>query len=193
MGDDYLWLWADRSSRGTVLRAGGELDVVTADRFIADAVIELRHAIGPVAVDLSLLDFLDCAGAHALVAVLRAIPPWRLTEVRGIQPPVARLLELLGMDLSVPPWRHELTLSLRGQELLAQARETRTQSQAVLLETSAAMSRLATTYAELAEVRQRRAQHEQAKATHMQELSDAARGLANRFRERALCAVTVGV
>lgn len=118
VGDDYLWLWADRSGRGTVLRVRGELDVVTAERFIADAVIALRYAIGPIAVDLSFLDFVDCAGAHALEAVLRAIPPWRLTDVRGVRPPVARLLELLDMDLSVAPCRRELPLSLRGQELL---------------------------------------------------------------------------
>lgn len=102
MGDDYLWLWADRCGRATVLRVRGELDVVTADLFIATAASELRQATGPVSVDLSFLDFLDCAGARALEAVVRAIPPWRLTEVRGIRPPVARLLELIGMDLSVP-------------------------------------------------------------------------------------------
>ena len=132
MGDDYLWLWADRSGQATVLRVRGELDVVTADRFIAAAASELRQTTGPVAVDLSFLDFLDCVGAHALEAVVRAVPPWRLTEVRGVQPPVARLLELIGMDLSVAPRHRELAVSLRGQELLAQARETRTQSQEVL-------------------------------------------------------------
>lgn len=110
MGDDYLWLWADRSGQATVLRVWGELDVVTADRFIATAASELRQATGPVSIDLSFLDFIDCAGAHALEAVVRAIPPWQLTEVRGIRPPVARLLELIGMDLWVMPF----TTSLRA-------------------------------------------------------------------------------
>lgn len=102
MGDDYLWLWADRCGQATVLRVRGELDVVTADQFIATAASELRQATGPVSIDLSFLDYLDCAGARALEAVVRALPPWRLTEVRGIQRPVARLLELIGMDLPVP-------------------------------------------------------------------------------------------
>jgi len=102
VGDDYLWLWADRCGQATVLRVRGELDVVTADQFIATAASELRQATGPVSIDLSFLDYLDCAGARALEAVVRALPPWRLTEVRGIQRPVARLLELIGMDLSVP-------------------------------------------------------------------------------------------
>jgi len=102
VGDDYLWVWTDRCDRATVLRVRGELDVVTADRFIAAAASELRQATGPVSIDLSFLDYLDCAGARALEAVVRALPPWRLTEVRGIQRPVARLLELIGMDLSVP-------------------------------------------------------------------------------------------
>jgi anti-anti-sigma factor len=189
VGDDYLWVWADRSGQATVLRVRGELDVVTADRFIAAAASELRQTTGPVSVDLSFLDFLDCAGAHALEAVVRSIPPWRLIEVRCIQPPVARLLELIGLDLQVSPGHRDLTLTLRGQELLAQALETRTQSQEVLLESSAAMSRLATTYAGLAVARQRRAQQEHAKAAHLQELSDTAQDLATRFRERALCMV----
>jgi anti-anti-sigma factor len=55
-----------------VLKVRGELDAVTADRFAADAVRELLRAPGAVVVDLSFLDFLDCAGARVLVDVLSA-------------------------------------------------------------------------------------------------------------------------
>lgn len=119
MGDDYLWAWTERHGRVTVLKLRGELDVVTAAGFAAEAASELRQAPGPVAVDLSFLDFIDCSGARALAAVIASVQPWRLAEVCGIQPTVGRVLDLMGMDLSVPPGLGELVLSLRGQELLA--------------------------------------------------------------------------
>ncbi len=188
MGDDYLWVWADRNGRHAALKIRGELDAVTAGRFAAEAFRELRQAPGPVTVDLSFVDFIDAAGARVLQAVLDAVPPWRLTGVSGIQPAVARLLELIGMDLSAPAGLSEVALSCRGRQLLAQAHEIRCQSQEVLLEASAAMARLATTYAELAAARERRAAAEHDRAAHMQQLSDTARTLAARCRERARCA-----
>jgi anti-anti-sigma factor len=99
VGDDYLWVWADRSGRVTVLKVKGELDASNVTRFAAAAARELRQTAGPVAVDLSFLDFLDCAGARSLAAVVRTVPLWRLTGVRGIRPSLARLLELTGTDL----------------------------------------------------------------------------------------------
>lgn len=106
MGDDYMWVWADRSSRVAVLRVRGELDTVTAAKFAKDATRELGRISGPVTVDLSFLDFLDCAGARVLSSVLHAIPPWQLVDVCGVQPAVARLLRLVGVDLSVFPAAH---------------------------------------------------------------------------------------
>lgn len=79
--DQYLWLWLDRSHQLPVLKVRGELDTVTADRFAMEAVRLLKQVRGPVAVDLSILDFIDCAGARTLAAVLRAIPAWRLAGV----------------------------------------------------------------------------------------------------------------
>lgn len=191
MGNDYLWVWADRSRGVTVLKVRGELDASTAARFAADAARELRQTVGLIAVDLSFLDFLDCTGARALAAMVRSVPAWRVTEVRGIQPPVARLLELTRTNLSAAPRRGEPLRSVRGQELMARAAVIRAQSQEVLLETSAAMDRLATTCAGLALVQQRHAEQEEARTARMQTLSETARDLADRFRERALC-VTAG-
>jgi hypothetical protein len=138
-------------------------------------------------VDLSFLDFLDCTGARALDATVRSVPPWRLTEVRGIQPTVGRLLELIGIDLAALPCHGDVLLFRHGQELIAQARKTRRRSQQVLLETCAAMDRLAVTYAGLAAAEQHHADQEQARAAHMRTLSDTAHDLAARGRERIRC------
>ena len=186
MGDDYLWAWTERRGRVTVLKLRGELDTVTAGRFTAQAASELRQAPGPVAVDLSFLDFIDCTGARALAAMVASVESWRLTEVRGIQPAVGRVLDLMGMDLSVRAGPDELVLSLRGRELLAQAHVVRSQSREVLFESSAAMARLATTYAGLALARQRRAEQERARAEQMQRLCETARELSTRYRQRAM-------
>jgi anti-anti-sigma factor len=185
MSGDYLWVWAERQGQATVLKVRGELDTVTAGRFAADAVRELVRAPGPVTVDLSFLDFLDCAGARALVEVLSAVRPGRLAAVRGIQPSVARLLDLVGVDLTPRPRPAPLVFSPAGRQLLAQARATRSQSREVLLEASAAMARLAATYAELAVARERRAEQEQARARQLQSLSDSARALSARYQQRA--------
>jgi anti-anti-sigma factor len=181
---DYLWVWAERHGQATVLKVRGELDTVTADRFAADAVRELLRAPGPVTVDLSFLDFLDCAGARTLAGVLSAVRPGRLAAVRGIQPEAARLLDLIGLDLVPRSRPAPLDFSPARQELLAQARATRSQSREVLLEASAAMARLAATYAELAAARERRAEQEQARARQLQSLSDAARALSARYQQR---------
>jgi anti-anti-sigma factor len=185
MSGDYLWVWAERHGQATVLKVRGELDTVTADRFAADVLRELLRAPGPVAVDLSFLDFLDCTGVRALVKVLGAVRPGRLAAVRGIQPQVARLLDLIDLDLAprCPP--APLVLSLAGQELLAQACATRSRSREALLEASAAMARLAVTYAELAAVRQRRAEQEQVRARQLLSLSENARALSARCQRRA--------
>jgi hypothetical protein len=151
--------------------------------------VTVRHAVTPatrpVTVDLSFLDLLDCAGARALVEVLSAVRPGRLAAVRGIQPEVARLLDLIGLDLTPLPGPAPLVFSPAGQELLAQARVTRSQSREVLLAASAAMTRLAATYAELAAARERHAEQEHARARQLQSLSDAARALAVRYQQPA--------
>ena len=126
---------------------------------------------------------------RALVEVLGAVRPWRLTEVRGIQPPVSRLLELIGLDLEPPYGVGQPAFPLVGPKVLAQARVTRSQSREVILTASEAMARLATTYAELAADRERRAAQGQARARQMQSLSDSARDFSARYRQRAPCSI----
>lgn len=192
MGDNYLWAWTERRGRVTVLKVRGELDAVTASGFAAQAACELRQMPGLVAVDLSFLDFIDCAGARALAAVIASVQPWRLTDVCGIQPTVGRVLDLIGMDLSVQPGLAGLVHSMRGRELIEQAHMVRSQSREVLLQSSAAMARLATTYASLAAARERRAEQERASAEQMHRLSESARELAVRYRQRAMSVLVGG-
>lgn len=188
--EQYLWLWLDRSHQPAVLKVRGELDAVTADRFAVEAVRLLKQARGPVAVDLSILNFTDCAGARMLAAVLRAIPSSQLAGVSGIQPPVKRVFDVIGLDFSSripahPPAR-ALALPLRGQDLIARAQAAHGQSRETMLETSAVMARLAATYSEMAAARERRGAHEHEKAQSIQALSDTARNLSISYRQRAM-------
>jgi anti-anti-sigma factor len=94
-----LAIITEHQSQRTVVRLQGELDVSTRDR--------LRHAIGnaleghpPIfVVDLSGLDFADCAGISILVWAHK-----RLSEggsellITGAKPIVRRLLQLTGLD-----------------------------------------------------------------------------------------------
>lgn len=189
MDGQYLWAWLDRSHRVTVLRLRGELDAIMADEFAAEAARLLAHVVGPVSVDLSMLEFLDCAGARRLAAVLRAIPSWRLVGVSGIQAPVRRVLDLIHLDLNDLALATTVSggpvLSPRGQELISRSHTALRQSREMLLETSGVMARLATTYGEIALARQQRAAQEH-RAEHLQALSDVARDLAVHYRQRAL-------
>jgi anti-anti-sigma factor len=189
MGDQYLMTWVDRSDRVTVLRVRGELDAVTADGFAIKAVRLLRHVDGPVAVDLSLLGFIDCAGARTLAAVLDTMLPDRLVGVRGIRRPVSRLIDVIGLDLK------RLVQELRAgrgqgpdsrRETLSLARTARWRSRALMLESAATMARLATTYAEIAADQAGRGTPERAKYDQTRALSDTAHDLSARFRQRAL-------
>lgn len=185
MESQHLWFWIDRSRRVAVLRVRGELDAVSADGFAVEAARQLHQVNGPVAVDLSLLDFADARGARTLAAVLGGIPPWRLVAVSGIRRPVSRVLDLLGIELSAPAG-DGLLPSVRVREVISQAVVTRARSREVMMVTSTVMARLATTYAELAAARERRAQHADATAERMQALSGTARELCTRYRQRAL-------
>lgn len=187
MHDEYLWAWVDRGDRVAVLKVRGELDAVTADEFAVEAVRLLKRIDGPVAVDLSLLEFVDCAGARMLAAVLDTIPSWRLVEVCGIRPRVRRLLDLVGLDpRPARASRHsDVVPSARGQKVLAEVDAVRWQSRALMLETSVVMDRLATTYAEMA-ARGRRGERERTAAERMRVLSATARDLSSRYRQRAM-------
>lgn len=96
---ECLAIIADNHRQQSVLRLQGELDVSTMDR--------LRHAINSalqrhpatLVVDLSGLDFADCAGLSVLVwAHKRLAGRGQQLVITGAKPIVQRLLRLTDLD-----------------------------------------------------------------------------------------------
>jgi anti-anti-sigma factor len=94
-----LAIITEHHSQRSVVRLQGELDVFTRDR--------LRHAIGSalqghppiLVVDLSGLDFADCAGISTLVWAQKRLAAGGSELVTiGAKPVVRRLLQLTGLD-----------------------------------------------------------------------------------------------
>lgn len=95
----HLAIITERHSQRSVLRLQGELDVSTRDR--------LRHAVDSaleghppiLVVDLSGLDFADCAGLSILVCAQKLLMAGGSELVTvGAKPIVRRLLQLTGLD-----------------------------------------------------------------------------------------------
>lgn len=63
---------------------------------------EMRRVMGlggkTVLLDLGQVDFMDSSGLGALIAVLKAMPPDRLLELKNLQPNVQRVFRLTRMD-----------------------------------------------------------------------------------------------
>jgi anti-sigma B factor antagonist len=83
-----------------VLAVCGDLDVVTAAGFTARAAAAVDSGTGRLVLDLSGLRFADCCGARALTAVTSAVRAGCPVVVRGMCPAVARVLDLLGVNLT---------------------------------------------------------------------------------------------
>src|SRR5918998_6795406 len=89
----------DPETGGTLLRVGGELDLVSEPQ-LNDA---LDNAAGrPIRIDLSELTFMDSTGLRALLGAARAHE--QLTLGGELQPAVRRLLELT-QTLEILPFR----------------------------------------------------------------------------------------
>ncbi|GLW56325.1 STAS domain-containing protein [Kitasatospora phosalacinea] len=89
---------ADRVDTPFLVRARGEVDVDTAPRTSRELTRALT-AHREVVLDLSAVTFMDCTGLRVLLAAgdLAERTGARL-ELRGVGRPVARLLELAGLD-----------------------------------------------------------------------------------------------
>lgn len=83
-----------RSGSGNSLKIIGELDVATAPR-LAEAVRE--HA-GQVILDLSELTFLDSCGTRTILQLARGQNGNGPVVILDPSPPVARLLEIIGIE-----------------------------------------------------------------------------------------------
>jgi hypothetical protein len=106
-------------------------------------------------VDLAGLEFMDISGARSLAAVVRAITP-RLAGLRSCRPPVRRILELLGLDvtaLSVDSAR-----DFETRELIARSREISAYLASGVSNAGKVLDDLADSYARIASQRESRGQ-----------------------------------
>jgi anti-anti-sigma factor len=85
------------TSDGAGLKASGELDLATAPR-LTEAL--LRTPVrGEVSLDLSEISFLDSSGVHAILAFARSRNGSGQLVILNPSEPVARVLEIAGIDL----------------------------------------------------------------------------------------------
>jgi anti-sigma B factor antagonist len=87
----------------TVLEVSGELDIATADTFVAAVSGQLAER-RPLILDLRRLAFMDSSGVRALDAVLREAERQGvgLTIGTTLQPGVRQILELTGLLAVLP-------------------------------------------------------------------------------------------
>ena len=97
-----------------IVHVGGTLDLHGAEEFDSEIERLLRGDTKEILVDLREVEFLDSIGLRSLVAAHRralreGVPLW---VVRG-GPPVARVLRMTGLDMTLP-MIDELPRRLRG-------------------------------------------------------------------------------
>ena len=91
-----------RTDGWTVVRAAGEVDLMTADRFGAAVREQASH--GPVLVDLEALTFMDSSGVRAIHALLVAARQdgWKLRFAPRLRDNVRQVLRMTGMLEAIP-------------------------------------------------------------------------------------------
>ncbi|WP_033216380.1 STAS domain-containing protein [Kitasatospora phosalacinea] len=94
---------SDHAAAPALVRAGGEIDLDTAPG-VGRELARALAAHPEVVLDLSAVTFMDCAGLRVLLGA-RALADRNGARLalRGVGPPVARLLELTGLDDSLAP------------------------------------------------------------------------------------------
>ncbi|MBG0563762.1 STAS domain-containing protein [Actinoplanes aureus] len=115
---DLPWEPAARSPELSVTPAGeqaaarltvsGDLDLVGAPDFLEQFEKSLPALPGPIEMDLGAVDFIDCAGARAVLRTheLAVRSGHRITVV-GVSPAVALIFDLLGYRQPLDPARGE--------------------------------------------------------------------------------------
>ncbi len=83
----------------TFVLLAGELDIASAPKLVESVEQELGHAAADVVFDLAALEFVDVAGARALVRAVDRVR-WAGGSAAVISPsrPVERVVRLLGVD-----------------------------------------------------------------------------------------------
>ena len=95
----YLAILAEHHRQRSVLRLQGELDVSNKDRLRQAINGALQHHPATLVVDLSELNFTDCAGLSVLVwAHKRLAEQGQQLVVTGAKPIVQRLLRIANLD-----------------------------------------------------------------------------------------------
>jgi anti-anti-sigma factor len=83
-----------------VVTVRGDIDLATAADLLLRLVILVGPVSGPIALDLSQVTFIDCAGLRTLIALGRhARTSGGSVQVTAASPPVARLFELVGLHV----------------------------------------------------------------------------------------------
>lgn len=88
-----------RDGRVCALTLSGVLDLTTAAGFLEHVAWAVDDRTERFVLDLAGLAFLDCAGVRTLVMAAYAAPSGCPVIVRSVSPLVARLLDLLDLDL----------------------------------------------------------------------------------------------
>lgn len=120
-----------------VLSVSGELDIATAP-ILAGHAAALADLAGRLIVDLSGLEFVDCAGARALAAVTSAAPPGCPVLVRGLARRVRKVFDILALPLERHGEMSSLDraewVRLEAQVLRSWAQQARADSEALIAE-----------------------------------------------------------
>jgi hypothetical protein len=111
-------------------------------------------------VDLAGLEFMDISGARSLAAVVRVITP-RLAGLRSCRPPVRRVLELLGLDVSA--LSVDSARDFETRELIARSREISAYLASGVSNAGKVLDDLADSYAQIASQRESHGQLDDAK------------------------------
>ena len=94
---------ADHRGHAVRLSVGGELDIATVDSLRHAAIGALQLPVRVLILDLHGVTFCGAAGVNALVEIQRAASEAGTPLVQtGIQPPVAHVLELVGLASMIP-------------------------------------------------------------------------------------------
>ena len=94
-----LRIWASAGEDGPVVVLSGEADATTSEKLREMLATQLGTGARLVTVDASELSFLDSVSLRILVRAARALQARNGTlEVACPQPPVARVLEIIGAD-----------------------------------------------------------------------------------------------
>lgn len=139
MGAPFLRVRVERDGGVCVLAVSGELDIATTPELARQAAAALEIPPARLVLDLSGLDFIDCAGAGALAAVIEALPtdcPVTVGSISCMAQRVLGVLSMFGLSLERPgpatadtatagqvPW-----MVLESQVLLARGQQPRPQS-----------------------------------------------------------------